>query len=315
LLLFSRRQTLQLRDFDLNDVVVNITKMLYRIIGEDIKMQLNYASQPLFIHADAGMMDQILMNLTVNSRDAMPKGGQLIIETSAAELDEHEASQMNYARPGSFVCLSVSDTGGGISPEVLPHIFEPFFTTKDVGKGTGLGLATVFGIVQQHQGWINVSSEPGRGTTFGIYFPRLAKVVVKKSTLRTTPTMRGGNETILLVEDDASLRKSVRTTLSRLGYKVVEAITGVEALEVWKQHHEEVSLLLTDLVMPDGMNGIELAEILLQNNPKLKVIYTSGYSADVAGKDFPLNEGVNFLSKPYEAHKLAKTVRDCLDKD
>ncbi|HXI69526.1 MAG TPA: GAF domain-containing protein [Verrucomicrobiae bacterium] len=315
LLLFSRRQTLQLRDLDLNDVVVNITKMLYRILGEDIKMQIIYAPQPLFVHADAGMMDQILMNLTVNSRDAMPKGGQLIIETSAVELDEPAASQTDHARPGSFACLSVSDTGGGIPAEILPHIFEPFFTTKDVGKGTGLGLATVFGIVQQHQGWINVLSEPGRGATFRIYFPRLAKAVEKKSTLRATARMRGGSETILLVEDDASLRKSVRTTLSRLGYKVVEAMTGVEALEVWKLHHEEISLLLTDMVMPDGMNGIELAEKLLRKNPGLKVIYTSGYSADVDGKDFPLDEGVNFLAKPYEAHKLAKTVRSRLDAD
>jgi len=315
LLLFSRRQTLQLRDLDLNDVVVNITKMLYRILGEDIKMQIIYAPQPLFIHADTGMMDQILMNLTVNSRDAMPKGGQLIIETSVVELDEPAASQTDHARPGSFACLSVSDTGGGIPAEILPHIFEPFFTTKDVGKGTGLGLATVFGIVQQHQGWINVLSEPGRGATFRIYFPRLAKAVEKKSTLRATARMRGGSETILLVEDDASLRKSVRTTLSRLGYKVVEAMTGVEALEVWKLHHEEISLLLTDMVMPDGMNGIELAEKLLRKNPGLKVIYTSGYSADVAGKDFPLDEGVNFLAKPYEAHKLAKTVRSRLDAD
>ena len=176
LLLFSRKEILQLRDLDLNQSINNMTKMLWRILGEDVQMQFQFAMQPLFIHADAGMLDQVLMNLAVNSRDAMPKGGRLIIETSAAEFDELVCGQSAQARPGSFVCLSVSDTGCGIPAEKLPRIFEPFFTTKDVGKGTGLGLATVFGIVQQHQGWIHVYSEVGHGTTFRIYLPRLAKM-------------------------------------------------------------------------------------------------------------------------------------------
>jgi two-component system cell cycle sensor histidine kinase/response regulator CckA len=303
----------QPRDSDLSESIANTAKMLKRILGENVQVQLKFASQPMFLHADAGMMDQVLLNLAVNARDAMPQGGQLIIETSGVEFDELAASQSAQARPGSFVCLSVSDSGCGIPPEILPKIFEPFFTTKDVGKGTGLGLATVFGIVQQHQGWINVYSELNHGTTFRIYFPRLAKNSGSKSAQPALKTMPGGDETILLVEDDPSLRLSVRRTLSQFGYRVLEAPTGVKALDVWKQNRDEIRLLLTDLVMPDGMTGKTLAQHLLQDNAKLKVIYMSGYSAEVVGKDFPLQEGVNFLSKPFQAAKLAKTVREKLD--
>jgi nitrogen-specific signal transduction histidine kinase len=315
LLLFSRREVFQPRDLDLSESITNTTKMLRRILGEDIQIQLKLASQPMFIHADAGMMDQVLLNLAVNARDAMPKGGQLVIETSGVELDEFAASQSAQARPGSFVCLNLSDSGCGIPPEILPKIFEPFFTTKDVGKGTGLGLATVFGIVQQHQGWINVYSELNHGTTFRVYLPRLAKNGGQKSSQMALTAMRGGNETILLAEDDPSLRVSVRKGLSQLGYRILEAPTGIKAFEVWKQNRDEIRLLLTDLVMPDGMTGKDLAQRVLQENPKLKVIYMSGYSAEVVGKDFPLSEGVNFLTKPFQALKLAQTVRNCLDKN
>jgi CheY-like chemotaxis protein len=253
------------------------------------------------------------MNLTVNARDAMPTGGQILIETSTVEFDELAAAQFFQARPGSFVCLSVSDTGCGIPKDILPRIFEPFFTTKDIGKGTGLGLATVFGIVQQHQGWVSVYSEVGEGTVFRIYLPRLMTGTAPKSSLSLAPSTCGGNETILLVEDDSSLCIAVRNALSRLGYRVLEASTGINALEIWKQHRDEIHLLLTDMVMPDGMNGKELAQRLLQENPKLKVVYTSGYSADIAGKDFLLEDGVNFLPKPFELHKLAQTVRTRLE--
>jgi CheY-like chemotaxis protein len=207
----------------------------------------------------------------------------------------------------------VSDNGCGIPPEILPKIFDPFFTTKDVGKGTGLGLATVFGIVQQHQGWINVYSESNHGTTFRIYLPRLAGNEGSKSSQPALTAASGGNETILLAEDDPSLRASVRTALSRLGYRILEAPTGVKALEVWKENRDEIRLLLTDLVMPGGMTGKDLAQHILQENPRLKVIYMSGYSAEVAGRDFPLKEGVNFLTKPFQAPKLAQTIRDSLD--
>jgi len=314
LLLFSRREVFQPRDLDLSASITNTTKMLTRALGENVQVELKLASQPIFIHADAGMMDQVLLNLAVNARDAMPNGGHLIIETSGVEFDEFAASQSPQGRVGSFVCLNVSDSGCGIPPEILPKIFEPFFTTKDVGKGTGLGLATVFGIVQQHQGWINIYSEVNHGTTFRIYLPRLAKNAGAKSSPPALTDVRGGNETILLSEDDPTLRVSVRKALSQLGYRILEAPTGVNALEVWKQNRDEIRLLLTDLVMPDGMTGKDLAQRILQENPKLKVIYMSGYSAEVVGKDFPLKEGVNFLTKPFQASNLAQTIRSCLDK-
>ncbi len=313
LLLFSRREVFHPRDVDLNESVTNTTKMLKRILGENVQMQIKLSSQPMFINADAGMMDQILLNLAVNARDAMPNGGQLVIETSGVEFDDFAVSQSPQARLGSFVRLSISDSGCGIPPEILPKIFEPFFTTKDVGKGTGLGLATVFGIVQQHQGWINVYSEVNHGTTFRVYLPRLAKNGGKKSAQPATTAMSSGSETILLVEDDPSLRASVRIALSKLGYRILEAPTGVKALEVWKQASGEIGLLLTDLVMPEGMTGKDLAQRILQENPQLKVIYMSGYSAEVVGKDFPLKEGVNFLTKPFPAAKLAQAIRICLD--
>ena len=313
LLLFSRKEVLREQDLDLNQSIESMLKMLRRTIGEDIQTRLKLAAQPMLLRADPGMMDQVLLNLAVNARDAMPKGGQIVIETAVVELDELAASQQLQARPGSFVRLSVSDTGCGIPAEILPKIFEPFFTTKEVGKGTGLGLATVFGIVQQHQGWINVYSEVGRGTTFRIYFPRLEKISGKKSVDSQFTPSTGGSETILLVEDDKSLNALTSKALMRLGYRVLVAFDGPEALNVWKKHRAEIQLVLTDLVMPGGMNGKELGEQLLRENPKLKIIYTSGYSAEVAGKDFPLEEGVNFLAKPFQAHKLAQTVRAWLD--
>jgi len=316
LLLFSRRQRPQPTELDLSDSITGMTKMLRRVLGEDIQMQFKYAPQPLFLHADAGMMDQLLMNLTLNSRDAMPGGGQLIIETAAVEIDELGVLQSTQARAGSFVRLSVTDTGCGIRPEILPHIFEPFFTTKDVGKGTGLGLATVFSIVQQHQGWINVVSEPDRGTTFDIYLPRLARDSAPPKNLSATlATATGGSETILLVEDDDALRGSVYQCLSQLGYRLLEAASGGTALQIWQQHRDQVHLLLTDLVMPGGMTGKELGDRLQQENPKLKVIYISGYSADIFTRDFPPASGVTFLAKPFAAQALAQTVRTCLDQN
>ncbi|MEO6223285.1 MAG: MASE1 domain-containing protein [Vicinamibacterales bacterium] len=315
LLLFSRRETLQPKDLDLNEVVSHITSMLQRIVGEDIRLQLRLAPEPLWIHADAGMMDQILMNLAVNSRDAMPKGGHLIIETAGVICESVPSTASSLTRPGPFVCLTVTDTGSGIAPEVLPRIFEPFFTTKDVGKGTGLGLATVFGVVEQHHGWIDAESELARGSTFQVYLPRL----LESSQSRTVSALqdasvRGGTETILLVEDDDALRSVVCNALTRLGYSVIEAPTAVRALDIWREHRDDISVMLTDIVMPDGMNGKELAQTLRQESPALKVIYSSGYSTEIATDAFPLEEGVNFLAKPFPVQKLAQMVRDCLDR-
>jgi PAS domain S-box-containing protein len=327
LLLFGRKEKMQARELDLNQSINDMTKMLRRTLGGNVELQFKFSMQPLFVNADAGMIDQVLMNLAVNARDAMPKGGRIIIEASAVIFDESIKDQYVQASAGSFVCLSVSDTGSGIPPEILPKIFEPFFTTKDVGKGTGLGLATVFGIVQQHKGWINVYSEIGQGTTFRIYIPRLARISDQKFVAPLTEPASGGNETILVVEDEPKLRASVINMLSRLGYNVLEASDGANALEVWNKHHikvglaqkvfnrqeDEIHLLLTDMVMPGGMTGKDLGERLLKENPKLKVIYASGYSTEVAAKDFPLEEGVNFLSKPFQAQKLARIVRERLD--
>jgi PAS domain S-box-containing protein len=313
LLLFSREQPLQLCDLDLNVVGGNLSRMLRRIVGEDVELKFAFSPSPLWIHADAGTLDQILLNLTVNARDAMPAGGRLVVETSAVEFDDVTASQFARARPGSFVCISVSDTGCGIPPEIMPRIFEPFFTTKKPGQGTGLGLATVWGIVEKQHGWINVYSEPGQGTAFRIYLPRLTQTPDKKASWSSLAAVVDGKETILLVEDDVSLRAALRISLMRHGYRVLEAPTGVSALEVWRQHREEIQLLLTDMVMPEGVNGKELAQRLLAENPRLKVIYASGYCADLAGKDLVLQEGVNFLTKPFETQKLLKTVRHSLD--
>lgn len=312
LLAFSRRQRMHANTFDLNEAVSNMTRMLDRIVGEDIVMQIHCAGEPTMIHADVGMIEQVLMNLVVNSRDAMPKGGRLVIETTNVKVDADAVAKSPQARPGNFVRLTVADTGAGIAPEVLPRIFEPFFTTKDVGKGTGLGLATVYGIVQQHQGWIEVSSEIGNGTTFQIYLPPSEEIPQHESA-PDLPSTRGGNETILLVEDETAVRALVSSALSRLGYRILEAASGIEALELWKKHRDEIQLLFTDMVMPHGVSGRELSEHLRSDKPDLKVIYASGYSAEVIEPDFELEDGLNFIAKPFDPVKLTRIVRTQLD--
>ncbi|MGO8927084.1 MAG: PAS domain S-box protein [Limisphaerales bacterium] len=313
LLAFGRRQLMQPRQLDMNEVVTNMTKMLGRILGEDIALQLNYSPQPARVQADAGMMEQVLLNLAVNSRDAMPKGGLLAIRISALEVDARRLAQHSEARAGQFVCLSVTDTGCGIPPENLRRIFEPFFTTKEVGKGTGLGLATVYGIIKQHQGWIEVESEPGKGTTFRVFLPRSLEAAEAGIERRAEPPARGGTETILVVEDEAPVRELVCNLLAGYGYQILQAESGAKALQVWRESKDRINLLLTDLVMPNQMNGRELADRLWTERPRLKVIFTSGYSADVVGEDFVLRPGINYLQKPYHPHKLALAVRDYLD--
>jgi signal transduction histidine kinase/ActR/RegA family two-component response regulator len=314
LLLFGRRQLMQARDIDLNDIVSNISKMLHRLLGEDIRIHLNYSPRHLLIHADAGMIDQVLLNLAINSRDAMPNGGRLVVETSRIDLSERQTALIPNAKPGSYACLTVMDNGTGIKPEDLPHIFEPFFTTKDVGKGSGLGLATVFGIVEQHRGWIDVISTPGIGTTFRIHLPLLASHAPPKARHPALTASRGGTETILVAEDDSSLRILIRFVLTRLGYRMIEAPTGIDALHVWQENRDTIQLLLTDLVMPDGMSGIELAQRIKEDAPQMKVIYMSGYSPEIAAKNVSLHEGVDFLAKPFHAHELAEIIREALDR-
>jgi PAS domain S-box-containing protein len=313
LLAFGRRQVMQPRQLDMNEVVGNMTKMLGRILGEDIALQLRYSPQPALVQADAGMMEQVLLNLAVNARDAMPKGGLLAIKISPVNVDAIHTAEHPEACVGNYVCLSVTDTGCGIPPENLRRIFEPFFTTKEVGKGTGLGLATVYGIVKQHQGWIEVESEVGRGTAFKVFIPLSGETAKVAHDQPDEKAARGGTETILVVEDEAPVRELVCSVLAGHGYRVLQAESGAGALQIWRDSKEEIDLLLTDLVMPDRLNGRELAEKLWTERPRLKVIFTSGYSADAVGKDFVLCRGLNYLQKPYHPHKLALAVRDCLD--
>ena len=313
LLTFSRRQLIQPRQLDLNKVVGNMTNMLGRLLGEDVALQLNYCQLPPMVRADAGMLEQVLLNLAVNARDAMPKGGQLAIRIAITDPGEAHNREQSQAHTGQFVCLSVTDTGTGITPENLRRIFEPFFTTKEIGKGTGLGLATAYGIVKQHQGRIEVDSQVGKGTTFRIYLPYAGTGPGEGEKPTALISVRGGSETILLVEDEAPVCELVSRVLGKYGYKVLSAGDAVEALEVWRSNKDEIALLLTDLVMPNDMNGRELAEKLWVERPKLKVIFTSGYSADIVGKDFKLEPELNFLQKPYHPQMLAMTVRRCLD--
>ena len=313
LLLFSRRQVMEPRLLDLNEVVTSLTKMLQRIVGEDVQQQLHLHSRPLPVHADAGMLDQVLMNLVVNARDAMPGGGRLTIETTEREITAADAAAIPDAAPGRYACLRVTDSGCGIAPADVARIFEPFFTTKEVGKGTGLGLATVFGIVKQHSGALQVESELGRGTTFQILLPAAQTADVAVAEKAAKPKPRGGTETILVVEDEPSLRLLTRIILEQAGYQVLEAAHGVEALEVWERHPSPIHLLFTDLIMPEGVSGRELAARLRERNPRLPVIFTSGYSAEIAGRELALQPGQHFLQKPSRPHELLETVRRCLD--
>jgi PAS domain S-box-containing protein len=312
LLLFSRKQVIQQTSLDLNEVVGGMIKMLKRILGEDISLCSELAPSLPLLYADASMIEQVLLNLAVNSRDAMPAGGRLTIMTGTQTLDAEQARQSPEAAAGSYAYLDVADTGCGIPPEVLPRIFEPFFTTKEAGKGTGLGLATVHGIVKQHDGWITVKSEKEKGTAFRIYLPTIKEGQAGKGIDTAMVPLPAGTETILLVEDETSLRLLMGNVLQRCGYTVIRAESGVAAYNLWKECNQPVHLLLADLVLPEGMSGFDLAGRLQAEKPQLKVIFTSGYSAK-AGQGPPLIEGENFLQKPYSPQKLAQTVRRCLD--
>jgi PAS domain S-box-containing protein len=313
LLVFSRKQAIKPVSLDLNATVANTIKMLERILGEHVALRTDCAPGLPHVQADLGMVEQVLLNLAVNARDAMPHGGQLTIATAARTISPDEARADPGAKAGPVVCLSFQDTGVGIAPTDLPHIFEPFFTTKKIGQGTGLGLATVFGIVQQHHGWIRVSSRPGAGTTFSIFLPQATEALPAAPAPRRS-TLPSGTETLLVVEDDAAVRPVVEMILQRCGYRVLTAVSGVEAMDVWRRHRDEIQLVLTDMVMPGGMTGLDLAQKLKAENPGLKIVFMSGYSAK-AGNDGPaLVEGDNFLQKPYQPLPLAQIIRHNLDR-
>jgi PAS domain S-box-containing protein len=313
LLAFGRKQIFNPRPLDLNHVVGKMTDLLARLLGEDIALQIHFSSQPAIISADVSMVEQILLNLSVNSRDAMPKGGQLVIRIGICEVDEAHTRRIAEARRGKFIQLSHADTGEGIPPENLPRIFEPFFTTKELGKGTGLGLATVFGITKQHEGWVEVESELGKGTTFHIYFPATNEPVADPEHADTQFHARKGTETILVVEDERDVREIVTRTLNFNGYRVFQAVDGQKALEIWAEYKNEIDLVFTDIIMPGGLNGRELADRLWLEKPELKVIFSSGYGANTLGKDFKLDPKLNYLQKPYLPQTLSRVIRRCLD--
>lgn len=312
LLMFSRKQVMQFRHLDLNDTLSNAIKMLERLVGEHVQIEFHPQSAIPAIHADASMMDQVAMNLAVNARDAMPNGGRLSISTSLESIRRAPTPMDPEQRDGDFVCLTFSDTGAGMDTQILNRIFEPFFTTKPLGKGTGLGLSTVFGIVRAHHGWLTVESQPQQGTTFRLYFPA-SRQTAERTELVVDTALRTGRETVLVAEDEDALREMVVQVLKIQGYTVLEATSGCHALEVWERANHPIDLLLTDMVMPGGIMGSELAERLSSQSPQLRVIYTSGYSPGMAGKDASLLEGGNFLPKPYSIGKLAQFVRRCLD--
>jgi PAS domain S-box-containing protein len=312
LLAFGRRQLLQPRRLDLNRLVSNITVRLEKILGENIAVDLNYHPHGAFVRADPNMMEQVLMSLALNARDALAGDGLLSIRTETINAPANQKSHPD-ASSGKYVRLTVEDNGCGISPTNLPRIFEPFFTTKDIGKGTGLGLAAVYGILKQHRGWIEVESELGKGSAFHVFLPEAAEESVSIEKKKVEEPVRGGSETILVVEDETPVRELVCKLLTGYGYHVLRAETGVKALDLWRHRKEKIDLLLTDLVMPDRLSGRELADELRADVPDLKVIFMSGHSPEVAGKDFALQPGLHYLQKPYDSKKLAASVRNCLD--
>ncbi len=312
LLLFSRKQLAQPKTVDLNVIIENVASMLRVLLGESITVDLKLADDLAAVDADEGMMEQVLVNLAVNSRDAMPRGGHLTISTMEREVDERYARRIREARAGHFVAFRVSDTGTGMTRETLAHIFEPFFTTKDVGKGTGLGLATVYGIVKQHHGWIEVDTKEGAGATFTILLPAIADRAEKPKPRSTPDELARGTETVLVVEDEEPLRNLVTEVLRQAGYKVFAAVTGADALEIWERQQHHIDLLFTDMMMPEGMSGRELAEKILADAPQLRIMFTSGYPMEAIAGDIG-KTGHCFLQKPYSPATLANAVRECLD--
>jgi two-component system, cell cycle sensor histidine kinase and response regulator CckA len=314
LLAFSRKQMLAPKILDLNAVVSENLKMLNRVIGEDIELVMSPAADLGTVRADAGQIEQVIMNLAVNARDAMPSGGKLTIETANVSLDEEYARFHAPLRPGNYVMLAISDTGAGMDSETQSHIFEPFFTTKGP-KGTGLGLSTVYGIIKQSGGYIWVRSDTGKGTTFKIYFPRVAETLPSPAQVAVpaeSVPVEPGTETILLVEDEANLRYLARQFLEKQGYRVIEAADGAVAMQIAVAHEGVIHLLLTDVIMP-GMNGRELAQRVSEIRPNVKILYMSGYTENVIGRNGTLDAGIRLLAKPFTLRELNAKVREVLD--
>lgn len=312
LLVFSRKHPMRRRPIDLYELIQSMIKMLDRMLGGDISVKTRFEGASGGVNADGTMLEQVLMNLAVNARDAMPKGGQLVVACESSIITEEDLGFHPEGRAGKFICMWVEDTGGGISREHRERLFEPFFTTKKVGQGTGLGLSTVYGIVKEHEGWIELVSEEGFGSRFLVYLPAVdldEEEIVEVD----LPPVKGGTETILLVEDEAFVNSMVTGILKKQGYRVLRASNGEEALEVWKHERENIDLLFTDMVMPGSYSGRDLAEALSLESPELKVLYTSGYSVELAREAAELLAGNNFLQKPYPSRELLRIVRARLD--
>jgi CheY-like chemotaxis protein len=307
LLAFSRKQLLELKVVDVNKVIGDMERLLRPLIGENIDLVTRLSPDAGRTRADAGQLEQVIMNLVVNAKDAMPEGGKITVQSSDVTVRQN-FREHRFIQPGRYVVLSVSDTGHGMDKETQSRIFEPFFTTKEKGKGTGLGLSTVYGIVKQSGGYVFPQSELGAGTTFYIYLPRVDEAPEETTPTKAQESEKGGSETVLLVEDEESVRELVRETLAARGYRVLEAENGESGLRVAEAHGDEIDILITDVVMP-GMGGRELAKRLLHLRPHLSVLYLSGYTEDTVLHQGALDPGTAFLQKPFTLQNLARKVR------
>ncbi len=312
LLAFSRKQIISPKPVDLNEIIRGVKSILSRIIGEDIDLSIVLSDQDLIAMADSTQMEQVLMNLATNARDAMPNGGSLVISTNRVELDNEFIKVHGYGKPGAYALITIEDTGYGIDGETEKRIFEPFFTTKEVGKGTGLGLSMVYGIINQHDGHINLYSKPGIGTTFKIYLP-LIQSKIEETERKDFPVLKGGEETVLIAEDDVQVRELTKEVLIGYGYKVIEAKDGVDAVQIFNENKDEVKLLILDVIMPKK-NGKEAYDEIKDIRPEVKAIFISGYTADMIHKKGILEEGLNFISKPILPDELLRKIREVLDK-
>jgi CheY-like chemotaxis protein len=312
LLAFSRKQIMSAKMVNLNDIVKNVWQLITRIIGEDIQWKIVCTEKPLTIFADGGQIEQVLMNLAANARDAMPDGGILTIETEIREIDEVFIQTHGFGFPGKYAVISISDTGIGMDAEIRKKIFEPFFTTKGIGKGTGLGLSIVYGVITQHNGYINVNSDPDKGTTFEIYFPLVGEEDNKNDDEAPIDDPRKGTETVLVAEDDPYIRQLANLALRKFGYEVILANDGLDVMEKFQANCDNIDIVLMDMIMPKK-NGKEAYEEIRKVRPDVKILFMSGYSAEILHNRGFLNTGVEVITKPFRPLELARKVRDVLD--
>jgi CheY-like chemotaxis protein len=312
LLAFSRKQVLDPKPVDINEIIVNVGKLLARLIGEDIDLKLVLSSARMSVLADSGQIEQVLMNLATNARDAMPHGGSLTIATKRMKIDAAFIKQHGYGSPGEYAVVTVTDTGAGMERKTLDRIFEPFFTTKELGKGTGLGLSIVYGIIKQHDGFITAASEPGMGSSFSVYLRLLNPRAGGDQAQLPEEAARGGSETVLLAEDDETVRNLTKAVLAEAGYTVITAADGEDALAKFSGDKDRINLLLLDVIMP-RKNGREVHEEALRMRPDIKTLFMSGYAGDVFKEDANLDAGLNFIAKPAPPTELLRKIRETLD--